>query len=142
MNLAGSRGGITFRLVSSATSFTELPGLKVTVGRVDYHPEANTPPDRPHCFVYFITIHNESDTTVTIRGRKWVVTNSRGEVLVVEGDGVVGETPRIEPGQSFDYNSCHLLDTEEAVAEGAYFGVDDSGSRVMTRIPQFRMQVP
>ena len=133
---------IRLGVVSTAKDFEELPGLKVTVERVEYHPEMKTPPDRPHCFVYFINIHNGSETPVTIRGRKWVVTNNRGEVLVVEGEGVVGQTPRLDPDESFDYNSCHLLDTGEATAEGAYFGVDDSGRRILTRIPKFRMKVP
>src|SRR3954449_8787699 len=91
--------------------FLELPGLHVTVDRVAYYPDAQTPPDRPHCFVYFITIHNDSDVTVTIKGRKWVVTNERGEVIAVEGDGVVGEFPEIAPGDRFTYNSFHLNDT-------------------------------
>ena len=56
----------------------------MTVDRVLYQPDVETPPERPHCFVYFITIHNDTDTPVTIRGRKWVVTNTRGEITGVE----------------------------------------------------------
>ncbi len=123
-------------------NFIEPPGLRVTVDRVIYHADASTPPDRPHCFAYFITIHNDTDVAVTIKGRKWVVTNDRGEVTAVEGDGVVGEFPRIEPGDSFSYNSAHLNDTWRAVAQGSYIGVDDLGRRVLTRIPKFTMTVP
>lgn len=125
----------------SKHEFVELPGLRVTVDRVVHHADAQTPPDRPHCFAYFITIHNDSDVAVTIKGRKWVVRNTRGEITAVEGDGVVGEFPRIEPGDSFSYNSFHLNDTTTAVAEGSYIGIDDSGRRVLTRIPKFEMQV-
>jgi ApaG protein len=128
--------------MSDAGAFYTLPGLRVTVDRVIYRPDAETPPDRPHCFVYFVTIHNAGTLAVTIRGRKWVVTNSRGEVLVVEGDGVVGQTPRIEPGESFSYNSYHLLEEGPAEAEGSYFGVDDKGRRILVRIPKFKMEVP
>jgi ApaG protein len=127
--------------VSAKSDFFQLPGLRVTLDSLIYRFEEVTSPERPHCFIYFITIHNDSDIPVTIRGRKWVVKNGDGEVLVVEGDGVVGKTPRIAPGESFSYNSCHLLDTEEGVAEGAYFGIDESGRRIMTRIPTFRMIV-
>jgi ApaG protein len=116
--------------------------LWVSVDRVFYQPEVDTPPDRPHCFVYFISIHNETELPVTIKGRKWVVTNSRGEVTAVEGDGVVGQFPRIEPGARFTYNSFHLLDADSAVAEGSYLGVDSLGRKVITRIPQFKMVVP
>jgi ApaG protein len=125
-----------------SANFLELEKLKVTVDRVTYQPNVTTPPDRPHCFVYFISIHNDTDLPVTIKGRKWVVTNSRGEVMAVEGDGVVGEHPTIEPGEKFTYNSFHLLDTESAVAEGSYLGIDSLGRRVLTRIPKFKMAVP
>lgn len=126
----------------SATSFIEPPGLRVTVDRVVYNPSADAPADRPHCFIYFITIHNETDQPVTIKGRKWVVTNDSGEVMALEGEGVVGETPTIPPGDSFSYNSFHLLGTKSAVAEGSYVGLDALGRKVLTRIPKFRMVVP
>ncbi len=120
----------------------ELPGLRVTVDQVIYHAAAQTPADRPHCFVYFITIHNDSEVAVTIKGRKWVVRADDGEITAVEGDGVVGQMPRIDPGEEFSYNSFHLLRTRSAVAEGAYLGLDTDGRRVFTRIPPFRMEVP
>lgn len=120
----------------------ELPGLSVTLDRLVYAPELPAPPDKPHSFVYFISIHNGSDRTVTIRGRKWVVTNARGEVTAVEGDGVVGEFPVLAPGGKFSYNSRHILDTTRAIAEGSYLGVDDLGRRVFVRIPTFEMVVP
>ena len=123
-------------------NFFEPENLTVTVDRVAYQPDAATPPDRPHCFIYFISIHNDTEIPVTIRGRKWVVTNDQGEVTAVEGDGVVGERPIIEPGEKFSYNSFHLLDTRSAVAEGSYIGVDANGQKVLTRIPKFKMTVP
>ena len=129
-------------MASLSSAPIELPGLKVTVDRVVFEPRAQTPPDRPYCFVYFITIHNESEVPVTIRARKWVVRGDDGEVIAVEGDGVVGQTPLLHPAESFSYNSCHLLRTKSAVAEGAYLGLDAEGRRVLTRIPAFRMQVP
>ncbi len=127
--------------MSSKGDFLELPGLRVTVDRVVHYKDAQTPPDRPHCFAYFITIHNDSDVVVTIKGRKWVVTNSEGDVTAVEGDGVVGEFPKIDPGESFSYNSFHLNDTDSAVAEGSYIGMDERGRKVLTRIPRFEMHV-
>ena len=120
----------------------ELPGLRVTLDRLAFHPGAQTPPDRPHCFIYFITIHNDSDVAVTIKGRKWIVRAEDGEITVLEGDGVVGQKPLLHPGEHFTYNSFHLLRTKSAVAEGAYLGVDGDGRAVFTRIPAFRMVVP
>ncbi len=128
--------------MSQPSEFLEPENLKVIVDRVVYQDNIATPPDRPHCFVYFISIHNQTDVSVKIVGRKWVVTNSRGEITAVEGDGVVGEHPTIEPGDSFSYNSFHLLDTQTAVAEGSYLGVDAQGRKLITRIPPFKMSVP
>src|SRR5688500_14341247 len=109
-------------LVSSIGEFLELPGLRVTVDRVIHQREVQTPHARPPCVIYLITSHNDSDVSVTIKARKWVVKNERGEITAVEGDGVVGQFPKIEPGESFSYNSFHLNDTRTAVAEGSYIG--------------------
>ncbi len=128
--------------MSSSGAILEPDGLRVTVDRVEYEPDAHTPADRPHCFVYFISIHNDTDLEVTIKARKWVVTNDRGEVTAVEGDGVVGQCPAIAPGDKFSYNSYHLLDSGSAVAAGSYLGVDAQGRKVLTRIPRFKMVVP
>ena len=120
----------------------ELPGLRVEIDDVVYQPQFSMLADQPHCFVYYITIHNESETIVTIKGRKWVVKESSGEVTAVEGDGVVGEFPHLEPGQKFNYNSSHVFSSQKAVATGSYLGVDDFGNKIITRIPEFVMVVP
>lgn len=122
--------------------FIELEGLRVTVDRVVYSPNPDGAADHPHCFVYFISIHNDSEDEVTIKGRKWVVTNDNGQTVVVEGDGVVGKFPTLAPGEHFTYNSFHLLGTRRGRAEGGYFGLDAKGRRVMTRIPAFDLEVP
>ena len=101
-----------------------------------------TPPDRPHCFAYHICIHNDGPEPVTIRGRKWVVRESSGEVIAVEGDGVVGETPTISPGDCFRYSSFHVIHSNRAVAEGSYLGISASGNRLLAEIPAFEMVVP
>ena len=123
------------------STLSELEGLRATVDRVLYMPKLEAPDDRPYPFVYFITIRNDSDSPVTIKGRKWIVTDSEDQRVVVEGDGVVGKFPRIEPGQSFSYNSYHVIGSNSR-AEGAFFGVTDAGIPVFTRIPEFAMQVP
>lgn len=122
--------------------FLEPVGLRVTVDQVAYQPNVSTPPDRPHCFACFISIHNDSELPVTIKGRKWVVTDESGDVIAVEGDGVVGPFPTIAPGEKFSYNSFHLLGAHCAVAEGSYLGMDSRGRKVLTRIPRFKMVVP
>jgi ApaG protein len=126
----------------STSEFTEPPGLWVTVDDVIYQPNVPTPVDRPHCFVYFISIHNDTPVPVTIKGRKWIVTNALGEITAVEGDGVVGQFPTIPPGDKFSYNSFHLLDTSTGKARGSFLGLDDNGRTVIARIPAFDLIVP
>jgi ApaG protein len=119
----------------------ELPGLWVSLDRVEYNPHEEGTPDRPYGFIYHITIHNDSTRVVTIKGRKWIVTNAENSKLVIEGDGVVGEFPRLPPGTQFHYQSYHLI-ASDSTAEGAYLGQVEDGERVFTRIPQFKMIVP
>jgi len=123
------------------SGYQELAGLWVSVDRVEHVKGANTPPHRPYQFVYYITVHNDSLKIITIVGRKWIVTNAVGHKLIVEGDGVVGQFPRLTPGDQFHYNSYHLLDSH-STAEGAYLGKDEDGMAVITRIPVFKMEIP
>src|ERR1700730_2085201 len=128
-----------YKLVSLV--FRELTDLRVTIDKVVYMPTLEAPPDRPYPFVYFITIDNQSSETVTIRGRKWVITDQLGQKIVVEGDGVVGEFPRLRPGERFSYQSYHVIGTD-SVAEGAFIGISDQSVPFVARIPRFQMQVP
>jgi len=127
-------------MADSSQSIREFHGLRVRVDEVVYMPGLDAPPDKPHPFVYFISIHNDSPVPVTILGRKWVVREDDGEVTVVEGDGVVGQTPVIDPGGHFSYNSYHVV-AHGANVSGAFFGTA-SGERIYTRIPPFRIQIP
>jgi len=122
-------------------SFRELTSLQVRLDKLIYAPDLEAPSDRPHPFVYFITIENRSEETVTIKGRKWVLTGRGGHRIVVEGDGVVGKFPRLAPGDCFSYNSYHVVGSD-SVAEGAFIAVNDQGEPVITRIPRFEMNVP
>jgi len=122
-------------------SFRELDTLRVTLDKLVYTPKLETPTERPHPFAYYLTIENCSDETLTIRGRKWVVTDAYGHRVVVEGDGVVGKTPCLKPGERFSYHSYHVI-ASDSVAEGAFFAVNQAGEAVVTRIPRFEMKVP
>lgn len=120
--------------------FNELKGLTALVDKVVFMPDMDAPVDRPYPFVYYITIDNQSDLKVVIQGRKWVVTDVKGIVQVIEGDGVVGETPILNPGDHFSYNS-YMTIAHDSVAEGCFFGVANSGLRVRTRVAPFELNV-
>ena len=119
----------------------EYRGLRVNVDEVVYMPGLDSPGDKPHPFVYFITIYNDSPMSVTLKARKWVVREVNGEHTVVEGDGIVGQTPVIEPGGNFSYNSYHVV-AADAEVQGAFFGTTAAGERIFARIPGFKLKVP
>ena len=124
-----------------SSPFRELTDLRVIIDKIVYAPTLEAPPDRPYPFVYFITINNQSSETITIRGRKWVITDLAGEKVVVEGDGVVGEYPHLRPGERFSYNSYHVIGSN-SIAEGAFIGLTAEGEPFVVRIPQFKMEIP
>lgn len=120
----------------------ELPGLTARLDKLHYHHGgASLPEDRPHAFVYFITILNGSDRTVTLLGRKWVIEHAGGTQLVVEGDGIVGETPRLAPGEQFSYNSYHITGCDARTC-GSFHGVDDLGRKVHVLLAPFELKIP
>ncbi len=120
----------------------ELPGLTARLDKLHYHHGGATlPVDQPHAFVYFITIRNGSDHTITLLGRKWVVEHADGSRLVIEGDKIVGETPRLAPGEEFSYNSYHVTGCD-ATARGSFHGVDEQGRRIHVLLPPFSMVIP
>ncbi len=102
---------------------------------------ANSPPDRPHAFIYFLTIRNLSDRRFTLLGRKWVLAQADGKTEVIEGDKIVGETPTLAPGEEFSYNSYHVAGIN-TVASGSFHGVDEAGQPIFVRIPPFELNIP
>jgi ApaG protein len=126
---------------TASAPLQERPGLRANVDRVAFTPHIDAPEDRPFPFVYSITVHNGSAEAVTIKARKWVVTEACGRCHVVEGDGVVGRFPRLAPGESFSYHSYHVV-AGDSLAEGALLGLDDASRPVLVRIPAFAMSVP
>lgn len=119
----------------------ELPEIEVRIDEVVYLAGVKTPPERPHPFAYFITILNHGPQVATVRGRKWVLYETGGDCLVVEGDGVVGQTPEIAPGESFAYNSCHTV-ASDAEVQGAYLLELQDGTTGCARIPTFYLKIP
>lgn len=120
----------------------ELPGLTVVLDQlVHRHDPEKLPADRPHAFIYYLTIRNASDRTVTLLGRKWIIDNFDGTQEILEGDKIVGETPRLAPGEKFSYNSYHITGTGARV-HGSFHGIDDRQRRIFTRIPPFELVIP
>ncbi len=129
------------------SEFEHVDGVRVVVDEVMYMPSLHSPVDKPHPFIYYITIYNDSDVVIQILGRKWMVMEGDGEVVVVEGSGVIGEKPTLNPGESFSYNSYHVV-AKSGEAAGALYGLtrpDSEGGeskRFMVEIPEFDLRCP
>jgi len=120
----------------------ELKNAQVVLDRLIYQrDEANLPADRPHAFIYFLTIRNLSDRRFTLLGRKWVLDHADGTTQVVEGDKIVGQTPTLAPGEEFSYNSYHVT-ADDTVARGSFHGVDEFDRPIHVKIPPFEMNIP
>lgn len=93
-------------------------------------------------FAYTITISNESAQTAQLQTRHWIITDGRGTVEEVRGDGVVGEQPRLHPGQSFQYTSGCVLTTPIGTMHGTYRMWRDDGSYFDAVIAPFSLALP
>jgi ApaG protein len=110
---------------------------------VKYWPQHSIPGENHFFFVYFITIHNKNNFAVQLIRRHWNIFDSNGDHRTVDGEGVVGETPVLEPGEMFKYNSGCNLSTELGYMKGFYTMVRQTDNKVINvEIPKFDLVVP
>ena len=95
-----------------------------------------------YVFAYTITIENLSDVAAKLLSRHWVITDANGKVQEVSGDGVVGEQPHLNPGESFRYSSGAVLETPVGAMQGSYRMEADNGTNFEAPIPPFTLAVP
>ncbi|KQN01607.1 Co2+/Mg2+ efflux protein ApaG [Sphingomonas sp. Leaf230] len=116
-------------------------GVTVRVS-VSYLPEQSEPERDRWFWAYHIRLENEGTETVQLLTRHWVITDGRGARHSVEGEGVVGEQPVIEPGASFDYVSGCPLATPSGAMQGSYQMVREDGAVFAVEIPRFSLFAP
>ncbi len=116
-------------------------GITVRVA-VNFLPEQSHIEVGKWFWVYHIRIENGSDEAVQLLNRYWRITDGRGMVNFVEGEGVVGEQPLLQPGQSHDYVSGCPLSTPMGTMEGHYTFVRRSGDAFNVAIPFFPLAAP
>ncbi|RZM06364.1 MAG: Co2+/Mg2+ efflux protein ApaG [Sphingomonas sp.] len=116
-------------------------GVTVRVS-VSYLPEQSEPERGRWFWAYHIRLENEGTETVQLLTRHWVITDGRGARHSVEGEGVVGEQPVIEPGASFDYVSGCPLATPSGAMQGTYRMVREDGAIFDVEIPRFALLAP
>lgn len=109
---------------------------------VSYLPEQSEPAHGRWFWAYHIRIENDGEEAVQLLTRHWVITDGRGGQEEVRGDGVVGDQPIIDPGESYDYVSGCPLKTPSGTMEGSYGMVDMDGEPFDVAIPPFPLQSP
>ncbi len=124
-------------MVSATTN-----GVKVSVV-TEYQAEYSNPLQSHFVFSYRIKIENGSDFTVKLLRRHWYIHDANGLVREVEGEGVVGQQPVLEPGQSHEYLSGCNLNTSMGKMAGTYQMERIFDGKLFTVvIPDFTLVVP
>ena len=93
-------------------------------------------------YAYTITIKNRGDAPAQLISRHWIITDANDKVQEVKGDGVVGEQPRLLPGQEYRYTSGVILETETGTMQGSYQMQTDDGNCFDAPIPVFVLIPP
>ena len=106
---------------------------------VTFLPDRSEPAKRRWFWTYHIRIENDGHMPVQLISREWVIGDADGEEHLVQGEGVVGEQPVIEPGEAFDYVSGCPLPTSSGWMEGSYMMVGGDGSSFEVVIPRFAL---
>jgi len=117
-------------------------GIEISVD-TRYVASHSLPKQGHYFFAYFITITNRGESAVQLLKRHWDITDACGMKREVDGEGVVGETPVIEPGTSYSYNSGCDFETEIGRMSGYYEmrRLSDE-ARFLGPVPEFNMVLP
>jgi ApaG protein len=104
--------------------------------------ERSSPSNGYYFWAYTIEITNRGPATVQLKTRHWRITDAHGKLQEVRGAGVVGETPTLEPGESFEYTSGVPLPTPSGFMTGTYGMVSATGEPFDIEIPTFSLDSP
>ena len=93
-------------------------------------------------FAYHVRLHNRGKVTARLLTRHWVITAGNAHTQEVHGEGVVGEFPVLQPGDSYEYASGAILETPVGCMQGSYQMLAEDGQAFDALIPAFRLAPP
>ena len=105
-----------------------------------YSAENSRPLEDEWVFQYRVRITNQSEETVQLLSRHWIITDGFDQIREVKGPGVIGEQPVLEPGQSFEYSSWCPLKTPTGMMQGTYQMLRTDGSQFDIDIAPFALK--
>lgn len=116
-------------------------GFEVTV-RPLYLDGQSDPAEQRWVWAYDVHIENVGERAARLIARHWDIVDGLGRGETVDGPGVVGDMPRIEPGETYEYRSGCPLPTPSGSMSGHYVMIDDEGERFEIEIPAFSLDLP
>ncbi len=116
-------------------------GVRIEV-TTEYDPSRSFPEHNRWFYLYTVEISNDGSETVQLVSRHWIITDASGHVEEVKGPGVVGESPVLEEGESFEYTSGCPLSTPYGSMHGTYQMVTADGDRFDAMIGEFVLGQP
>ena len=120
-----------------------MPKYEFSVSvRPQFVPEHSNPAEDKFLFAYTVTIRNTGDVTAQLISRHWVITDAHNKVDDVQGLGVVGEQPVLQPGEAFEYTSGCPIATPVGSMRGSYQCVAEDGTRFEAPIAEFMLSMP
>ena len=120
---------------------TTTHSIEVTV-KPFYLEDQSSPREGHFVWAYWVRIENQGLEPVCLRNRYWKITDSLGRMQEVRGPGVVGEQPRLGPGEVFEYTSGTPLSTASGIMVGSYEMEDARGTMFDVKIPAFSLDSP
>lgn len=108
----------------------------------EYLDDQSLPEEDRYVFSYTVTIRNTGNVPTRLLSRHWVITDGNGAVQEVQGAGVVGEQPHLQPGKQFRYTSGTVIETPVGAMQGSYHMRADDGHEFEAEIPVFRLSMP
>lgn len=106
-----------------------------------YLPDQSDPRAPRHVWSYHVRIENGSSAPVQLRSRRWHITDAMGRSESIEGPGVIGQQPVIDPGMAFDYVSGVPLATASGSMHGSYHMTGADGGFDVD-VPMFALELP
>ena len=116
-------------------------GVKVTV-KPYFLDDQSSPQEDHYVWAYQVNIENSSNTTMKLNHRNWVIIDANGKIMNVQGEGVVGASPTLEPGESFEYTSGTPLKTTNGIMQCFYLMSQSNGDSLKIDIPAFSLDSP
>jgi ApaG protein len=126
-----------------AEDYTETTrSIRVSV-RSFYLTDQSRPADNHYVWAYRVRIENLGTVSVQLLRRTWNITDSQGRTQTINGEGVIGQQPVLDPGEHFEYTSGTPLDTPSGFMSGLFHMVNSgTGEAFDIRVPAFSLDSP